>query len=967
MLILLLIATAATLEFRASVLSARAFAARARTYTYSVEDGPAPAPLPAPSGPYDLRLGYARLPAMLDSAALGGFRIVRQARPSEALLAYAGEGLAPPHPEKSVAGLDILDAQGRVLFRHASPRWTYPSFDRIPEPLWKALVWVEDRELSLTGPVTRNPAVDWDRLARAFLELGISTVDRDRRVPGGSTLATQMEKFRHSPGARTRGLRDKWRQMVSASTRAYWQGPNTVEARRRILVGYVNSVPLAAHRGWGEVTGVGEGVRLWFGADPDTVNARLHRLGVTGAGPDEVVAFAQVLSLVLAERRPSYYLRTAEGRRSLAALVEEHGRLLAEAGVISRDLGAALTPAPDTVRDHPAPTQGPAAASRAATQIRARLLPLLGIESLYDLDRLDLIASATYDSTLQAEAVTLLGQLTEPEAASALGLAVPGLLGGSDPTRVLYSILLMETRAGLNRVVVEADNAPGAASLSQSARLELGSTAKLRTLVTYLERVGLAYDRLSTVLPDSLDRLTLHPRDRWTGWLRDQLRESPAPSRETVVRRAMERRFSAHPGERFATGGGVQTFHNFDPRHDSQTFTAGEAFRHSVNLPFVRMLREIVDHDIFGPWSPTSTIFAAPDSVRRPYVERFVQREARVFLDRFERQYRDKDSLTIRQALLENRVHRPRAAARALRYVDSALPMQDFAATLSAAGYALPPIDVQAEYERADPGSFTLGDVAFLTRIHPLELWTARYRLENPGATRAAVLAEGSLRANEVYRWLLESRERRRQDPRIYAILEIDAFEGVLAQWQRLGYPFQNIVPSVGTAIGSSGDRPTALAELSGIILNGGLRYPVVRVTDLAVGIDTPYEVHLSRSDTVPTRVMDPTVAAVVAEAMVDVVENGTARRARHALTGMPEAPLRLGAKTGTGDNRSRGSEGSQPQIRNRTGTVTFFAGDRWFGVVTVYVPGETAAGYRFTSALASEVLRLFGSRIGPL
>ena len=51
--------------------------------------------------------------------------------------------------------------------------------------------------------------------------------------------------------------------------------------------------------------------------------------------------------------------------------------------------------------------------------------------------------------------------------------------------------------------------------------------------------------------------------------------------------------------------------------------------------------------------------------------------------------------------------------------------------------------------------------------------------------------------------------------------------------------------------------------------------------------------------------------------------------------------------------------------MRNRTGAIAFFAGDRWFGVVTVYAPGETAASYRFTSALASEVLRLMARRIG--
>jgi hypothetical protein len=53
-------------------------------------------------------------------------------------------------------------------------------------------------------------------------------------------------------------------------------------------------------------------------------------------------------------------------------------------------------------------------------------------------------------------------------------------------------------------------------------------------------------------------------------------------------------------------------------------------------------------------------------------------------------------------------------------------------------------------------------------------------------------------------------------------LLEQDAFDHILQDWQRQGYPFGHIVPSHGSAIGSSGDRPDALADLIGIILNNG-------------------------------------------------------------------------------------------------------------------------------------------------
>jgi membrane peptidoglycan carboxypeptidase len=123
-------------------------------------------------------------------------------------------------------------------------------------------------------------------------------------------------------------------------------------------------------------------------------------------------------------------------------------------------------------------------------------------------------------------------------------------------------------------------------------------------------------------------------------------------------------------------------------------------------------------------------------------------------------------------------------------------------------------------------------------------------------------------------------------------MLELEAFQAILADWQRVGYPFVNIVPSFGTAIGSSGDRPLALAELVGIIVNGGVRYPVLSVDQLVLAEGTPFETRLSREPGTGERVMDPVVAAVVRDALVDVVENGTGRRARSAVPGPEGKPL---------------------------------------------------------------------------
>src|SRR3546814_13780892 len=100
-----------------------------------------------------------------------------------------------------------------------------------------------------------NPAVEWDRLAAVFADLVVNKAFAGGQTAGGSTLATQMEKFRHSPEGRTGTVSEKLRQMLSASLRGYLAGANTTAARRPIVVDYLISTPLPTRPGFGEVIG----------------------------------------------------------------------------------------------------------------------------------------------------------------------------------------------------------------------------------------------------------------------------------------------------------------------------------------------------------------------------------------------------------------------------------------------------------------------------------------------------------------------------------------------------------------------------------------------------------------------------------------------------------------------------------------------------------------------------------------
>ena len=92
------------------------------------------------------------------------------------------------------------------------------------------------------------------------------------RQGGGSTLATQIEKFRHSPRGLTGGVGEKFRQMLTASARAYARGSDTTARRKEIITTYLNSTPLSSMPGYGEVIGIPEALWIWFGTDYNEAN-----------------------------------------------------------------------------------------------------------------------------------------------------------------------------------------------------------------------------------------------------------------------------------------------------------------------------------------------------------------------------------------------------------------------------------------------------------------------------------------------------------------------------------------------------------------------------------------------------------------------------------------------------------------------------------------------------------------------
>lgn len=245
------------------------------------------------------------------------------------------------------------------------------------------------------------------------------------------------------------------------------------------------------------------------------------------------------------------------------------------------------------------------------------------------------------------------------------------------------------------------------------------------------------------------------------------------------------------------------------------------------------------------------------------------------------------------------------------------------------------------------------------------------YLQQHPQAKRSELIEASAAERQEVYTWLFKTHQKDGQDNRIRTLLEVEAFEQIHRSWKRLGYPFESLVPSYATSIGSSGDRPAALAELMGILINDGVRYPSVRAQELHFAQDTPFETILQSEREGGEQVLRPEIAQVVRQALFGVVEQGTARRVHGAFAFADSTVLQVGGKTGTGDNRHEiygaGGKLIDTQITSRTATYVFLIGDRFFGTLTAYVAGKDAAGYKFTSSLPVQVLKVLAPKLMPL
>ena len=504
------------------------------------------------------------MPGFIESLTAHGFKVESQARWSPGLVRAVDHKLFPIYDEKDRAGLRILDSNGGESLPRPVPGAGLSRLRQHSEPDRRHACCLSRIATYSTGKTrsairrSNGSASPWPPRGRSP---GSSVSDADSG--GASTLATQIEKFRHSPSGRTGGARDKLRQMITASLRAYYDGPDTLKRREEIVTAYLNSTPLASVPGYGEIIGLPDALWIWFGTDLAELTKILNEIPRSAAElARQGEIYRQVLAFVVSGRRPSYYL--LEDRDALGVLIDNHLYALANAGIISPSLRDAALNAELHFRAEPPPAAaGVSYVQRKATeQVRNRLVGLLHLPDLYALDRLDLTAETSIDTDTQARVASVMERLSEPAFLRSAGMYGHGLLNGADPSKIAWSFVLYERGEHQNHVRVHADSLNRPFDINSGSKLQLGSTAKLRTLVTYLQIVAELHQQLADMPPRELSRLAASADDALSGWAASYLARANDRSLEPMLEAALQRRYSAAP-EQFFTGGGAQTFANF--------------------------------------------------------------------------------------------------------------------------------------------------------------------------------------------------------------------------------------------------------------------------------------------------------------------------------------------------------------------------------------------------------------------
>lgn len=856
------------LEIKYSPLQNIIFSSIANRSNYSVSKGKSKVIFPH-HGPANIRAGYTRIPKIIAHMERYGWYVSSQSKWSPMLYKLVNLGISPPF-ERSIFGTSIRDMNNIQIFSSHRPNLIYENYEDIPPILVRMLLFVENKEL-LEGK--GNPVIEWDRLMLNTAQLFLSKF-HILKTSGASTLATQTEKFQHSPDGKTKGVKEKAQQMLSASILAY---KDISSARRNIILSYINSVPFGSGKN-GEIFGFRDALKYYFSTD---------KIGT----PEEI---KNALALVVSVRRPSYYLSHPS---ELSRLANFYAKKM---DVVCSDN---LKPIPFIFNKN---------VSKPIISIKRNLMGLMGDSEVYSFGMADVSARSTKDFMLQTKIQNTLSNVIHD--ASKYKIVGERLLKSNKQSSSLQmSFNLYEVVGNNNLLRLAVDTSNGELSLNDGMKLELGSTAKLRTLITYLEVI------------EEIHKTKKYYGDALSNWVKEQ---GDVEVRE-LLSRAMARKYSGSPAEGFYTGGGIHYFENFEGKFNGKNSVSDGLYK-SINLIFIRMMRDVLNYHL-----------ASLEINESEYVRQFILYEGIIYLSRFYRKYMGVENKY--EKMIESVPHYAFRLAAAFRVVFPKKSFEEFAKAVK---------DDQKLFKKYSKQNYNWQDLGYITRLHPIELWLVSYLVKHPNASYVELEKEAKEVIVDSYKWIWRADKAKARSRGIYQIAEIKAFEEIHKRWKRVGYSFNKLVPSLATAIGSSGDRPASLSLLMSVIIRGGMMCSERRFDEVRFGVGTPYETNMKFSGRCE-RVLSKEVSEVVRAGIRGVVEKGTAIRLKGAL-----GDVEIGGKTGTGQNNQHYRRGGVKTL-NRTGTFVFHFGGKFYGSFTIFVSGDEAKRYSFTSSLPLKILTI--------
>jgi len=269
--ILTVIVTLIRDEMHTSKLQAEWLSAYGKQMTYMLQPGPNPELHYPPSGPYNQRLGYSYLPFFIKSLQTDDYAVQAQMRTSKTWQYFEDRGLYPIYHAKTVAGLTLYDREGQRIYASAYPDRVFTDFHIIPPLLTDTLLYIEIASCLRTAlsPATRS--LNGIVFSTPFLDRW-----RANLCPASTQAAAvhsqhRLKNFAIHPAAKQITRSIKCAKSLPHPCAFISTAKIPVRQGKKIVLDYLNSTPLSARPGFGEINGIGTG----YGPGSGSISAML--------------------------------------------------------------------------------------------------------------------------------------------------------------------------------------------------------------------------------------------------------------------------------------------------------------------------------------------------------------------------------------------------------------------------------------------------------------------------------------------------------------------------------------------------------------------------------------------------------------------------------------------------------------------------------------------------------------------